>query len=107
MPGAGGSAPRSASDNPCMSLPPNASPPQDAGAPAEFEPDSTQRFQARMPAAPVWFASMVAGNTREKNRLRSELDQMKSAVQLLAKKRNGGKWTPEDRQEIRRFLRSA
>ena len=48
---------------------------------------------------------MVAGNNREKNRLRSELGHIKGAISLLMKQRNGGKWTAEDRQEIRGILR--
>lgn len=74
--------------------------------PAEFNPDSTQTFQAKMPAAPVWFSSMVAGNSREKNRLRVELAQIKGAVPLLMKQRNGGTWSPEERSQLRQVLRS-
>ena len=59
-----------------------------------------------MPAAPVWFSSMVAGNSREKTRLRTELGQIKGAIGLLMKQRNGSKWTREDKREIRNILRS-
>ena len=59
-----------------------------------------------MPAAPVWFSSMVAGNNREKNRLRAAIEQIKGAVPLLMKQRNGGKWTAQDKQEIKNILRS-
>ena len=59
-----------------------------------------------MPAAPVWFSSMVAGNGREKGRLRAELGQIKGAVQLLMKQRNGGKWTLPERQQLKDILRS-
>ena len=72
----------------------------------DFDPQTTQHFQARMPSAPVWFSSMVAGNSREKTRLRAEIEQIKGAVQLLMKQRNGGRWTAEDRQEIKNILRS-
>jgi hypothetical protein len=74
--------------------------------PASFNPDSTQTFQARMPRAPVWVSSMVAGNSREKVRLRSELGQIKGALRLLMKQRNGGSWTPEERQQLKTLLRS-
>ena len=74
--------------------------------PVEFNPDSTQTFQAKMPAAPVWFSSMVAGNNREKNRLRLEMEQIRGAVQLLMKQRNGGKWTTQDIHELKKILRS-
>ena len=80
--------------------------PEPAARSAVFDPDSTQTFQAKMPAAPVWFSSMVAGTHREKNRLRAEFEQIKGAVPLLMKQRNGGKWTAQDRQELRNILRS-
>jgi hypothetical protein len=87
--------------------PASESPPTpDAGKPAAFNPDSTQTFQAKMPAAPVWFSSMVAGNSREKSRLRTELAQIKGAVPLLMKQRNGGTWTAEERSQLRQLLRS-
>lgn len=81
-------------------------PTPDAGTPANFNPDSTQTFQAKMPAAPVWFSSMVAGNSREKSRLRAELAQIKGAVPLLMKQRNGGTWTADERSQLRQLLRS-
>lgn len=74
--------------------------------PPGFDPDNTQTFQAKMPAAPAWFSSMVAGNSREKNRLRLEIEQIKGAVQLLMKQRNGGKWTSQDKQDLKNILRS-
>lgn len=74
--------------------------------PAPFDPDSTQTFRARMPAAPVWFSSMVAGNSREKSRLRVELALIRGAMPLLMKQRNGGTWTPEDRGQLRQMMRS-
>ena len=80
--------------------------PDEAAKPAKFDPDNTQAYQVKMPAAPVWFSSMVAGNSREKNRLRVEIEKIKGAVQLLMKQRNGGKWTAQDRQEIKNILRS-
>jgi len=74
--------------------------------PAVFNPESTQTFQAKMPAAPVWFSSMVAGNSREKTRLRVEMGQIKGALRLLMKQRNGGTWSPQERQELQQMLRS-
>lgn len=81
-------------------------PPPEPAKPTTFEPDSTQTFQARMPAAPVWFSSMVAGNSREKSRLRMEMAQIRGAIPLLMKQRNGGTWTPEERMQLRLMLRS-
>ena len=49
---------------------------------------------------------MMAGNTREKNRLRLEIEQIRGAIPLLMKQRNGGKWTVLDRQQLRNILRS-
>ncbi len=82
-------------------------PPANDSAAAPFDPNSTQHFQARMPRAPNWVSSMAAGNSREKNRLRSELGQIKGALRLLMKQRNGlGAWTAEERQQLRQMLRS-
>lgn len=71
-----------------------------------FDPDSTQTFRARMPRAPVWVSSMVAGNSREKSRLRAELGQIKGALPLLMKQRNGGTWSPEERAQLKQMLRA-
>ncbi len=89
-----------------MSRPTDGPPIMTPEKPAEFNPDSTQTFQAKMPRAPVWISSMVAGNSREKTRLRSEMGQIKGALRLLMKQRNGGKWTPQELQELRQMLRS-
>ncbi len=75
--------------------------------PEPFDPDSTQHFQARMPRAPVWVSSMAAGNSREKNRMRGELSQIKGALRLLMKQRNGGgSWSAEERAQLKQMLRS-
>ncbi len=80
--------------------------PEPPEKPVAFDPDNTQTFRAKMPSAPLWFSSMVAGNSREKNRLRQEMEQIKGAVPLLMKQRNGGKWTIHDKQALRNILRS-
>lgn len=81
--------------------------PTPAPEPEPFDPDSTQHFQARMPRAPVWVSSMAAGNSREKNRMRGELSQIKGALRLLMKQRNGGgSWSAEERAQLRQMLRS-
>ena len=41
-----------------------------------FDPHSTQAFQRRMERAPEWFCSFLAGNSREKSRLRREMATM-------------------------------
>lgn len=60
-----------------------------------------------MQRAPVWFCSFLAGNSRERHRLRDELATMKGAWPLLMKQRRGGRWTPEDKQQLKAMVRSA
>ena len=92
---------------------PPASPPANppvgiAPKPAEFDPNMTMAYQAKMNnKAPVWFASMLAGTHREKLRVRDELGRLKGALPLLMKQRNGGKWTPDEIRQLRDMIRSA
>ena len=81
--------------------------PARAAVPANFDGTSTTVFQAKMQRAPVWFCSFLASNSREKRRLRDELVLMKGAWPLLMKQRNGGKWTPEEKHELKTMVRSA
>jgi len=92
--------------NPRMKSPADPTPAAPPTEPPQFDPDSTQTFQARMPRAPMWVSSMAAGNSREKNRLRSEMGQIKGALPLLMKQRNGGSWTTEERQQLKQMMRS-
>ena len=82
-----------------------------AGRPPEpapgFDGNSTAMFQTRMKRAPVWFCSFLASNSREKLRLHEELVLMKGAWPLLMKQRNGGKWTPEEKAQLKAMIRSA
>ena len=78
-----------------------------APVPAELAADTTMYFQAKMKNAPEWFCSFVASNSREKRRFRDELVQIKGAWPLLMKQRNGGKWTPEEKVELKTMVRSA
>jgi hypothetical protein len=90
-------------------------PPPDVVLPAEpgaeagkpFDANSTTVFQAKMKRAPVWFCSFLAGNSREKRRLRDELAHMKGAWPLLMKQRNGGKWTSDEKARLSEMVRSA
>ena len=77
-----------------------------AVAPA-FDGSTTTHFQAKMKNAPVWFCSFLASNNREKRRFRDELVHMRGAWPLLMKQRNGGKWTPEDKVQLKAMVRSA
>lgn len=72
-----------------------------------FDPNTTKHFQARLHGAPAWFCSLLAGNRRERHRLRHELRTMKGAWPLLMKQRRGGSWTPEDKQQLKAMVRSA
>jgi len=87
------------------------SPPRpDPSAPAkkpDFDGETTTQFRIKLKKAPVWFCSFLAGNSREKRRFRDELLMMKGAWPLLMKQRNGGKWTPEDKERLQVMLRSA
>jgi hypothetical protein len=74
---------------------------------AAFDPSSTTMFQAKMKRAPVWFCSFLASNSREKLRMRDELARMKGAWPLLMKQRNGGKWTAEEKEQLKLMVRSA
>lgn len=83
-----------------------AEPPPDPAAPG-FDPNTTKHFQVKMARAPVWFCSFLAGNNRERRRLRDELVTIKGAWPLLMKQRRGGTWTPEDKRELQTMVRSA
>ena len=61
----------------------------------------------KMTRAPEWFCSFLAGNNREKRRLRDELLKIKGAWPLLMKQRNGGVWTSDDKLQLKAMLRSA
>jgi len=79
--------------------------PGDAELP--FDPNSTTHYQVRMRRAPAWFCSFLAGNRREQRRFRDELATMKGAWPLLMKQRNGGTWTPEEKDQLKAMVRSA
>jgi hypothetical protein len=84
--------------------------PKTDGAPAPdtgFDPNTTKHFQVKMRRAPEWFCSFLAGNNRERLRFRDELALMRGAWPLLMKQRRGGKWTPEDKQQLKAMVRSA
>jgi hypothetical protein len=80
---------------------------QPPAAAGKFDGSSTAMFQAKMKRAPAWFCSFLAGNSREKRRLRDELALMKGAWPLLMKQRDGGKWTPDEKTQLKAMIRSA
>ena len=73
----------------------------------KFDPDSTLAFQRRMERAPEWFCSFLAGNSREKSRLRREMATMKGSVVWLVQQRRQGTWSAEERAHLRDVMRSA
>lgn len=84
--------------------------PNPSDAPPAFEtldPDSTLAFQRRMERAPEWFCSFLAGNSREKSRLRREMATMKGSVTWLVQQRRQGSWTAQERAHLRDVMRSA
>jgi hypothetical protein len=73
-----------------------------------FDANLTLAYQVKLKnRAPRWFASVLAGNQREKFRVRGELGNLKDTVPLLMKQRNGGQWTVDERKQLRGALRSA
>jgi hypothetical protein len=86
---------------------PGAAPDKQSDAAAGFDANSTAMFQQRMHKAPAWFCSFLASNSREKQRLGDQLLQIKGAWPLLMKQRRGGKWTPQDKLQLKDMLRSA
>ena len=84
----------------------------DSGAPGAdgagaFDPNTTRSYQVKMRRAPAWFCSLMAGNHREQRRFRDELATIRGAWPLLMKQRRGGKWTPEEKQQLKQMVRSA
>ena len=86
-----------------LSTRPEGAPPVDTG----FDPTTTKHFQVKMRRAPAWFCSFLAGNSREQRRFRDELARIRGAWPLLMKQRRGGKWSPEDKQQLKAMVRSA
>jgi hypothetical protein len=86
--------------------PPNVTPGIQPGIDA-FDPDSTLAFQRRMERAPEWFCSFLAGNSREKSRLKREMATMKGSVAWLVQQRRQGNWTAAERAHLRDVMRSA
>ena len=79
----------------------------ETAAASRRDADQTHVFQARMRHAPQWWCSFLASNSREKSRMRDELRKIKGALPLLMKPRNGGKWTTQERADLKAMLRAA
>lgn len=54
---------------------------------------------------PVWWQQLLASQRREVRRVLAELLAARGLMPLLMKARNGGQWTPAEREEILGHLR--
>lgn len=54
---------------------------------------------------PGWWQQMVISQRREVRRILSELMVARGMMPLLMKSRNGGQWTPEEKEELLGHLR--
>ncbi|GAB3367162.1 hypothetical protein GCM10027395_25670 [Giesbergeria sinuosa] len=64
-------------------------------------------LERRMAQRPEWFSSFLAGNHREKTRLRREMATMKGSVVWLLRQRRQGQWSANERAQLRQVMRSA
>ena len=64
-------------------------------------------LERRMAHRPQWFSTFLAGNHREKNRLRREMATMKGSVVWLLRQRRQGQWSLDERTRLREVMRSA
>ena len=85
----------------------NTPPPETPQPPEAFDPDSTVAFQRRMERAPEWFCSFLAGNSREKSRLKREMATLRGSVVWLVQQRRQGNWDAAERAHLREMMRSA
>lgn len=60
-----------------------------------------------MAQRPEWFSAFLAGNRREKTRLRQEVATMKGSVVWLLRQRRQGQWSSQERTQLRQVMRSA
>ncbi|OGS91516.1 MAG: hypothetical protein A2Z95_09550 [Gallionellales bacterium GWA2_60_18] len=61
------------------------------------------RQEGRLLMLPI-LSTMNAAQTRERQRILSELSRTRGIMPLLMKPRNGGRWTPEERARIMQDL---
>ena len=57
------------------------------------------------PSLPGWWQQILTTQRREARRVIGELMAARGLMPLLMKVRNGGQWTPEDKEQILRYLR--
>ena len=56
---------------------------------------------------PEWFSAFLAGNHREKTRLKRELATLRGSLVWLVRQRRQGHWTAHEREHLRSVMRSA
>jgi hypothetical protein len=61
-----------------------------------------ERVEAELPG---WWQQMMSAQRREVRRVLSELLSTRGMMPLLMKVRNGGQWTPEEKEEILGHMR--
>ena len=66
-----------------------------------------RRFQRRMENKPEWFSAFLAGNHREKTRLKRVLATLRGSLVWLVLQRRQGHWTAHEREHLRSVMRSA
>lgn len=54
---------------------------------------------------PGWWQQMLSSQRRETRRILAELVTMRGIMPLLMKARNGGHWTPAEKEEILNHMR--
>ena len=65
------------------------------------------RLTLRIARRPEWFSALLAGNHREKTRLKREMATMKGSVVWMVQQRRQGQWTAAERSHLREVMRSA
>ena len=70
-------------------------------------PPHAKALERRMARRPQWFSTFLAGNHREKTRLRREMATLKGSVVWLLRQRRQGQWSVDERTRLREVMRSA
>ena len=65
------------------------------------------RLTLRIARRPEWFSALLAGNHREKTRLKRELATLRGSLVWLVRQRRQGHWTAHEREHLRSVMRSA
>lgn len=74
------------------------------GSPPEAEPASSGSGRPR--AAPALVGRMLEAQKRERDLIVREFAQVRGLMPLLMRKRNGGRWTREERRALREQMQA-